>query len=79
MAQLERSGPFLAVGGMAVAFFLYGYSAIALPGWFNSLVLPLVWLALLVLTTRWFSTRPRLSTALPVLATAIWFAAMLGR
>jgi hypothetical protein len=41
--ELDKSGPFFAVGGLAVAFFLYAYSAIALPGWLNSLVLPLFW------------------------------------
>ena len=34
---------------MAVAAFLYGYAAIALPGSLHSVVLPLLWLALFVL------------------------------
>jgi hypothetical protein len=75
--ELDKSGPFFAVGGLAVAFFLYAYSAIALPGWLNSLVLPLFWLALLVVATRWFTRRPKASILLPVLAVAVWFAVML--
>ena len=70
-------GPFIAAGGMAVAFFLYAYSAIARPSWVHSLVLPLVWLALLVVCLRWFSRRPRASVALPAVAVAVWFAAVL--
>ena len=75
--ELDKSGPFFAVGGLAVAFFLYAYSAIAFPGWLNSLVLPLFWLALLVVATRWFTRRPKASMLLPVVAITVWFAAML--
>jgi hypothetical protein len=75
--HLDKSGPFLAIGGLAVAFFLYAYSAIALPGWLNSLVLPVFWGVLLVVAMRWFTRRPRTSALLPVLAIAVWFAVML--
>lgn len=75
--NLEQSGPFIAISGLAVAAFLYGWSAIALPGWLNSVVLPLVWLVLLVVATRWFTPHPRRSLLLPVVAVAVWFAAML--
>ena len=75
--QLDKSGPFLAIGGLAVAFFLYAYSAIALPGWLNSLVLPVFWVVLLVVATRWFTRHPRASILLPVVAIAVWFAVML--
>ena len=75
--ELDKSGPFFAVGGLAVAFFLYAYSAIALPGGLNSLGLPLFWLALLVVATRWFTRRPKASMLLPVVAITVWFAAML--
>lgn len=77
MANLERSGPFIAVGGLAAALFLYGYSAIVLPGWLNSVVLPAFWLVLFVLATRWFTRHPRRSVLLPVVAVAVWFAVML--
>lgn len=75
--DFEKSGPFIALGGFAVAFFLYAYVAIAMPSWLNSLVLPLVWLALLVVCLRWFTRRPKAAIALPVLAIAAWFPAVL--
>jgi hypothetical protein len=75
--DFEKSGPFFAVGGLAVAFFLYAYVAIALPSIVNSLVLPLVWTVLFVLSLRWFTRRPKAAMALPVVAIALWFAVML--
>lgn len=79
MQNFDKSGPFIAIGGLAVAFFLYAYVATALPGWVNSVALPLVWLVLLVLSFRWFTRRPRASMLLPVVAIALWFAVMLPR
>ena len=76
--NLRQSGPFIGIGGLAVAAFLYGYSAIALPGWLHSLVMPLIWLVLFVLATRWFTTRPIAVMVLPVVAIALWFALLLG-
>lgn len=75
--NFEQSGPFIAIGGLAVAAFLYGYSAIALPSWVNSLLMPLFWLLLFVLATRWFSSRPVRTIWLPVVAIGVWFAVML--
>ena len=76
--DFEQSGPFIGMGGLAVALFLYGYSAIALPGWLHSVVMPLLWLALFVLGIRWFSSHPVWVTVLPVVAIGAWFALMLG-
>ena len=76
--DLQQSGPFIGMAGLAVALFLYGYSAIALPSWLHSLVMPLVWLVLFVLGTRWFTRRPYWMLALPVVAIVVWFALMLG-
>ena len=75
--NLEQSGPFIGIGGLAVAAFLYGYSAFALPGPVNSVLLPLLWLVLLVVATRWFTRHPIGILWLPVVAVAAWFAAML--
>ena len=75
--DFEKSGPFIALGGFAVAFFLYAYVAIAMPSWLNSLVLPLVWLALLVVCLRWFTRRPKAAIAKTGKAIAAWFAAVL--
>ena len=75
--DFDKSGPFFAVGGLAVAFFLYAYVAIVLPSWLFTLVLPLVWIALLVVSLRWFTQRPRAAMLLPVVAIGVWFAAVL--
>lgn len=78
MAQdFDKSGPFIAVGGMSVAFFLYAYTAVALPGLVSSLVLPLLWVVLLVVALRWFTRRPKASMLVPVVAVAMWFAVVL--
>ncbi|MEO5710204.1 MAG: hypothetical protein ABIQ59_10325 [Nocardioidaceae bacterium] len=75
--NLEQSGPFLGVGGMAVAAFLYGYAAIAIPSVLHSLVMPVAWLAIFVLACRWFTRRPVAVVALPVLAVVLWFGLLL--
>jgi hypothetical protein len=77
--NLDQSGPFIAVGGLAVTAFLYGYSAIVLPGLVTSVLLPVFWLVLFVLATRWFTPHPRRSLLLPVAAAAAWFGVMLTR
>ncbi len=75
--NLAQSGSWIGVGGLAVALFLYGYSAIALPSWTHTLLMPLFWVVLMVLAARWFLTRPYRVLALPVLAVLVWFAVML--
>jgi hypothetical protein len=76
--ELDRSAPFFGIGGMAVAAFLYGYSAVALPSLLHTLVLPLVWLVLFALVCVWFTRRPLAMLVLPTVAVAVWFAAMIG-
>ena len=76
--QLDRSGPFIGIGGLAVAAFLYGYTAVALPGLLHSVVLPLVWLVLFALGCAWFTSHPYRVLGLPALAIALWFVVMLG-
>ena len=76
--NFEQSGPFIGMGGLAVALFLYGYSAIALPSWLHSAVMPLLWLVLFGLGIAWFTRRPVWVMALPVVAVGAWFALMLG-
>jgi hypothetical protein len=76
--NLEQSGPFIGVGGMAVAAFLYGYAAIALPSVLHSVVMPLLWLAIFVLACRWFTRRPVAIVALPVVAVVLWFGLLLA-
>lgn len=76
--NFEKSGSWIGMSGMAMSFFLYAYSAIALPDIVTVLVLPLVWLILFVLSARWFMTRPLHVLALPVVAIGVWFAVMLS-
>ena len=71
-------GPFIAIGGLAVAAFLYGYSAIALPSFVHSVVLPLIWLLLFGLACAGFTRRPRLVVVLSVVAFVVWFAVLLS-
>jgi hypothetical protein len=66
------------MAGMATTFFLYAYSAIALRDLVSLLVLPLVWLLLFVLAAAWFTTHPYRVLALPFVAAAVWFGAMLA-
>jgi ABC-type methionine transport system permease subunit len=76
--DLSQSGPFIGVGGLAVAAFLYGYSAFALPSVLHSVVMPLLWLASFVLGCIWFTRRPTGIIALPVVMILLWFALLLG-
>ena len=76
--DLEKSGPFLGIGGLAVAAFLYGYTAFVVPGLLYSVVLPLAWLALFVLACRCFTGLRVAVGGLPVAAVALWFLVLLG-
>ncbi len=76
--DLEKSGPFIGIGGMFVALFLYAYAAIALPSWLHSVVMPALWLLLFALSCRWFTRRPRAVVLLPVIAIVLWFAILIG-
>lgn len=67
------------MGGMAVAFFLYAWSALVLRGALFSVGLPLLWLVFFVLACRWFMTCPYRVLALPFVLVALWFAAVLTR
>ena len=76
--NLDQSGPFISIGGLAVASFLYGYTAIVLPSLLYSVAMPLFWCVLFVLACAWFAKRPRTVVVLPVLAIAVWFVVILG-
>ena len=75
--NLQRSGPFIGVAGMASTFFLYAWSALVVRDVMTIVVLPLVWIVLLVLTLRSFTTHPYRALVMPVVATAAWFAVLL--
>lgn len=75
--NLQRSGPFIGVAGMASTFFLYAWSALVVRDVTTVLVLPLVWIVLLVLTLRWFTTHPYRALVTPFVSVAVWFAVLL--
>ena len=66
------------MSGIVVALFLYGYSAIALPSWTHSALMPLLWLALFVTGCAWFLRHPYSVLVLAVVANVAWFVLMLG-
>jgi hypothetical protein len=76
--DLRESGPFIGVGGMTVAAFLYGYTAIASPGLLHSVGMPVLWRVLFGLSCAWFTRRPRAAIVVPVLAVVVWFAVLVG-
>ena len=76
--DLRQSGPFIGIGGVVVVAFLYAYVAIAFSNVLHSVVMPLLWLAILVLACRWFTRRPRAAVVLPMVAALLWFALLLA-
>jgi hypothetical protein len=75
--DFNKSGGFIGVGGMFVALFLYGYTAIALSSWLHSLVMPIIWLVFFALSCAWFTRRPKADAVLPLIAIALWFVSMI--
>ncbi len=71
----RRSSPWIGLVGLVACLFLYGVSGLVAPAW-AVVVLLLIWGAHLLLAFRWFSRRPFAVLALPVVAVAIWFAAI---
>ena len=67
------------MSGIAVTFFLYGYSAFVLRDLLSIVVLPLIWIVLLVLGCAWFMKHPYRVLLLPLVAVGVWFTAMLSR
>lgn len=74
--ELARSGSWIGISGLAVAAFLYGYTAFVLPGLLFSVLMPALWLVLLVVGCRWFLAHPYRVLVLPVLAVGGWYVAL---
>lgn len=74
---MDRADPwaFVGMGGMACAFFLYAASVTFAPWWVVALLM-LVWVALLVVATAWWTPHPRRVPAVAVLAVVIWAGAV---
>ena len=63
--------PFVGMAGMACAFFLYAASVTFAP-WWAVVLLMLVWVALLVVATAWWSLHPRWVPGVAVAAVLVW-------
>ena len=70
---MDRADPwsFVGMAGMACAFFLYAAS-ITFASWWVVALLMLVWIALLVLATRWWTPHPRRVPVAAVVAVLVW-------
>ena len=67
--------PFVGMSGLAAELFLYGASVLFLP-WWGVALLVVVWLVLLLVGLRWFSTRPRRMVVLPAVGFVVWLGAV---
>jgi hypothetical protein len=63
------------MAGMACAFFLYAASGLVAPGWAVAVLL-LVWLVLLVVAARWWTSHPRRVPLVALFAMVFWFGAV---
>lgn len=66
--------PFVGMAGMATAFFPYAAAGFFFAPWWGALLLMLVWLVLFAVSCRWFTTHPRGTVGLAVLAFVVLFA-----
>jgi hypothetical protein len=73
--NLRRVGAVIGLFGMAAIGLLYFFSTLLAPTW-AVVVLCALWLGMAVLCVRWFSSRPLVVLAMPVIAYAIWFVAL---
>ncbi|MDT0203344.1 hypothetical protein [Nocardioides sp. AE5] len=79
MRVVEKASPwpFVGMGAMACAFFLYA-AAWPLAPWWVYVGMWLVWLVLFVTATRWWTPHPKRVPVLGIAAIAGWFAVYLG-
>ncbi|HEY9562280.1 MAG TPA: hypothetical protein VIR30_00790 [Nocardioides sp.] len=69
--------PFVGMGALACAFFLYA-AAWALAPWWVVVLNLVVWLVAFVVATRWWTPRPSAVAVLGVAVIAWWFVVYLG-
>jgi hypothetical protein len=62
---------FVGVAGMVAMFFPYAASGLVAPYWAVGVLLVL-WLAMFVVTCRWFMPYPKRTLVMPVVAFAVW-------
>jgi hypothetical protein len=73
--NLQQSGSFIGLAGIAVMAFLYFFSGLVAPLW-AVIVLNVIWLAHLVLGCRWFMKHPVRVFFLPISLAVIWFGSL---
>ncbi|MEP6816194.1 MAG: hypothetical protein ABI873_11650 [Marmoricola sp.] len=77
LPDLNRSGGFIGMSGLACVLFL----DVAVAGplrWWAVLGLVIVWLVLFAFGCRWFVARPRRVLLLPLAGLAIWLAVVVA-
>ncbi len=76
-AQAVSPWPFVGMGLMAAAFFLYAASVLVAPVW-ATVALLVVWVLLLGLCVRWWTPHPRRLPYVAVGAMVFWFLALVA-
>lgn len=64
--------PFIGMGGLACALFLYGASVLLVP-WWAVLILVVLWLVLFVAACRWWTPHPGRLPWLALFSIVFWF------
>lgn len=77
LPDLDRSGGFIGICGLACVLFLDLAVAGAMRWWVVT-GLVLLWLVLFVLSCAWFVARPRRVLVLPVVGLAVWAGAVVA-
>lgn len=77
--KLEKASPwpFVGMGGLVCAAFLYGASALVAP-WWAVLLLGLLWLVFFAVGCSWWTPHPRRLPFLALFAMVFWFAVMVA-
>lgn len=69
--------PFIGMGGLACAFFLYAASGLLAP-WWAVVALLVLWALMLLLAILWWTPHPRRLVGLAVFAIVFWFVTMVA-
>ena len=69
--------PFVGLGMLTAALFLYGYSAVVVP-WYVFIPLMLVWILLLLVSLAWWSLHPERLPWVAAISYVVWFTVLLG-
>jgi hypothetical protein len=75
--DLQQSGSFIGMAGLAILLFMDLSAGTVLPAW-GVVLLVVIWLGLFVTACRWFMPYPVRVFWLPFGGVAFWFAFLLG-